>query len=197
MPIFASVFLALNEAGVPFLVIGGHAVVLHGHLRNTFDLDLLIADSALATARSALNNLGYRTYFETDAFLQLQAPENLPPIDLMIVDDQTFNLIEATRRNTETDWQDIVSLLPVTNRDLEDPELISPDVGSRHSPAKSVYRNPRSFMKVRNSSTTSVRGVNFLVETSTKTKVHVASPTSHPGSRRKDTGIERMKEARG
>ena len=170
---------------------------MHGHLRNTFDLDLLIADSALAKARSALNGLGYRTYFETDAFLQLQAPENLPPIDLMIVDDQTFNLIEATRRNTETDWQDIVSLLPVTNRDLEDPELISPDVGSRHSPAKSVYRNPRSFMKVRNSSTTSVRGVNFLVETSTKTKVHVASPTSHPGSQRKDTGIERMKEARG
>jgi len=28
MPIFASVFLALNEAGVPFLVVGGHAVVL-------------------------------------------------------------------------------------------------------------------------------------------------------------------------
>jgi hypothetical protein len=91
MPIFASVFLALNEAGVPFLVIGGHAVVLHGRLRNTFDLDLLIADSTLATARSALTNLGYRTYFETDAFLQLQAPENFPPLDLMVVDDQTFD----------------------------------------------------------------------------------------------------------
>ena len=41
MPIFAPVFRALKKAGVPFLVIGGHAVVLHGHLRNTFDLDLL------------------------------------------------------------------------------------------------------------------------------------------------------------
>jgi hypothetical protein len=154
MPIFASVFLALNEAGVPFLVIGGHAVVLHGHLRNTFDLDLLLADSALAGARSAVTNLGYRTYFETDAFLQLQAPENFPPLDLMIVDDQTFDRIEATanqkildgqqiripdairlialklhatrdtaRRTTETDWQDIVSLVTVTNRSLEDPEL--------------------------------------------------------------------------
>ena len=156
MPIFASVFLSLDEAGVPFLVIGGHAVVLHGHLRNTFDLDLLIADSTLATARSALTDLGYRTYFETDAFVQLQAPENFPPLDLMIVDDQTFDRIaatanqkmldgqqiripdalrlialklhatrDATRRNTETDWQDIVSLLPVTKRDLEDPELRS------------------------------------------------------------------------
>jgi len=45
MPIFAPVFLALNEAGVPFLVIGGHTVVLHGRLRTTFDLNLLIADS--------------------------------------------------------------------------------------------------------------------------------------------------------
>jgi hypothetical protein len=94
MPIFASVFVALNEAGVPFLVIGGHAVVLHGHLRNT--QDLLIAESKLAAARAALNDLGYRTYFETDAFLQLQAPENLPPLDLMIVDDRTFSRIEVT-----------------------------------------------------------------------------------------------------
>jgi hypothetical protein len=107
MPIFASVFLALNEAGVSFLVIGGHAVVLHGRLRNTFDLDLLIADSTLATARSALTNLGYRTYFETDAFLQLQAPENFPPLDLMIVDDQTFDRIEGTANQRMLDGQQI------------------------------------------------------------------------------------------
>ena len=37
MPIFASVFIALNEAGVPFLVIRGHAVVLHGHEPNLED----------------------------------------------------------------------------------------------------------------------------------------------------------------
>jgi hypothetical protein len=107
MPIFASVFLALKKAGVPFLVIGGHAVVLHGRLRNTFDLDLLIADSTLATARSALTNLGYRTYFETDAFLQLQAPENFPPLDLMIVDDQTFDRIEGTANQRMLDGQQI------------------------------------------------------------------------------------------
>ena len=152
MPIFASVFVALNEAGVPFLVIGGHAVVLHGHLRNT--QDLLIAESKLAAARAALDDLGYRKYFETDAFLQLQAPENLPPLDLMIVDDRTFSRIEVTatqkvldgqqiripdalrlialklhatrdraRRTTETDWEDVVGLLPAANRTLEDPEL--------------------------------------------------------------------------
>jgi hypothetical protein len=107
MPIFAPVFRALNEAGTPFLVIGGHAVVLHGYLRNTFDLDLLISDSKFPTGRAALTSLGYRTYFETDAFLQLQAPENLPPVDLMIVDDRTFSRIEVTSNEKVLDGEQI------------------------------------------------------------------------------------------
>jgi len=154
MPIFAPVFRALKEAGATFLVIGGHAVVLHGHLRNTFDLDLLISDSKFAKGRAALAGLGYRTYFETEAFLQLEAPENLPPLDLMIVDDRTFDRIEGTaskklldgeqvrvpdvlrlialklhatrdtnRRTSETDWQDVTSLLRTTDQNIEDPEL--------------------------------------------------------------------------
>src|SRR6516162_3627643 len=87
-------------------------------------------------------------------FLLLQAPANLPPLDVMIVDDCTFDRIEGTanqkmldgrqfripdalrlialklhatrdtaRRTTETHWQDVVSLLRATNRNLEDPEL--------------------------------------------------------------------------
>lgn len=36
------VLLALNRAGVRYLVVGGVAVVLHGHLRTTHDLDLVI-----------------------------------------------------------------------------------------------------------------------------------------------------------
>jgi hypothetical protein len=52
-------------------------------------------------------NLGYRTYFETDAFLQLQAPENLPPPDLMIVDDQTLGRIEMTANQKVLDGQQI------------------------------------------------------------------------------------------
>ena len=107
MPFFAPVFRALKEAGAPFLVIGGHAVVLHGHLRNTFDLDLLISDSKFAAARAALVSLGYRTYFETEAFLQLVAPENLPPLDLMIVDNRTFGRIEITASEKILDGEQI------------------------------------------------------------------------------------------
>ncbi len=52
----------LNEAGVRYIVVGGVAVVLHGHLRTTADLDLVVElspDNALK-AVEALVGLGYR-----------------------------------------------------------------------------------------------------------------------------------------
>lgn len=39
---FVPVLKALNDAGVRYLVVGGVAVVLHGHLRTTGDLDLIV-----------------------------------------------------------------------------------------------------------------------------------------------------------
>lgn len=70
MPIYAPIFEAFREAHAPFIVIGGHAVVLQGHQRNTFDLDLLISESYLTAAKSLLERLGYVPYFESGAFLQ-------------------------------------------------------------------------------------------------------------------------------
>ena len=35
----------LNEAGAEYIVIGGYACVLHGHIRTTKDVDLLVPDS--------------------------------------------------------------------------------------------------------------------------------------------------------
>ena len=71
MAIYAPIFAAFREAHAPFIVIGGHAVVLQGHQRNTFDLDLLISESYLTAAKSLLEQLGYVPYFESGAFLQL------------------------------------------------------------------------------------------------------------------------------
>ncbi len=36
-----SVFQLLARAGVPFVIIGGHAVVFHGYVRTTEDADLI------------------------------------------------------------------------------------------------------------------------------------------------------------
>ena len=59
---FDIIFKALQDAGVRYLVVGGVAVVLHGHLRFTADLGLIVAlDAAnVRAAVSALGALGYR-----------------------------------------------------------------------------------------------------------------------------------------
>lgn len=37
-----ALFRAWNEAGLRYLVVGGHAVIAHGHLRTTHDLDVVV-----------------------------------------------------------------------------------------------------------------------------------------------------------
>jgi predicted nucleotidyltransferase len=64
-----AVLAALNAAGVRYLVVGGVAVVLHGHLRTTADLDLVVElspDNAQRAVRS-LGKLGYRPRAPVDA----------------------------------------------------------------------------------------------------------------------------------
>lgn len=58
---FERIFQALERAGVRYLVVGGVAVVLHGHPRFTADLDLALAlDPAnVEAALTALEGLGY------------------------------------------------------------------------------------------------------------------------------------------
>ena len=53
---------ALDEAGVPFIVVGGLAVVAHGYGRQTQDLDIVIRlqPDAVKGAFGALAALGYR-----------------------------------------------------------------------------------------------------------------------------------------
>ena len=57
---FETVFRALNDRGVRYLVAGGVAVVLHGHVRYTKDLDLVVdlAPEQATAAIQALSALG-------------------------------------------------------------------------------------------------------------------------------------------
>lgn len=56
-----AVFRALNEARVRYLVAGGLAVVAHGYLRTTRDLDLFVQleENNLRRAIPAMESLGY------------------------------------------------------------------------------------------------------------------------------------------
>jgi hypothetical protein len=57
-----TVIQALNEAKIRYLVAGGLAVVAHGYLRFTADLDLIfhLEESNLKKALSLLKSLGYK-----------------------------------------------------------------------------------------------------------------------------------------
>jgi len=59
---FEPVVQALNEAGVRYLVVGGVAVVLHGYLRTTGDLDLVIEleTENISRALGALERMRFR-----------------------------------------------------------------------------------------------------------------------------------------
>lgn len=53
---------SLNDAGVRYLVVGGIAVIAHGYVRLTVDIDLLIQldPTNIVTALNSLQKLGYR-----------------------------------------------------------------------------------------------------------------------------------------
>jgi hypothetical protein len=54
--LFEPIFTALNQARVRYVVVGGVAVVLHGHARLTADLDLAV-DLTPAAAANAVDTL--------------------------------------------------------------------------------------------------------------------------------------------
>ena len=56
MGIYDDVYAALERAGVRYVVVGGTAVVLHGHARLTVDLDLVV-DLAVEPATAAVEAL--------------------------------------------------------------------------------------------------------------------------------------------
>lgn len=49
----------LDELGVPYVVVGGMALVAHGYNRTTVDVDLLVTAEGLRRAHESLDGLGY------------------------------------------------------------------------------------------------------------------------------------------
>lgn len=69
-PDFKELLKLLNENQVKYLLIGGYAVVLHGYVRNTNDIDLVIGDD-LENARrliQVLEEFGFGESLPADLF---------------------------------------------------------------------------------------------------------------------------------
>lgn len=73
------------------MLAGGHAVIAHGHPRNTFDIDLIIRRVDRAPWEELALSLGYSFHGEGPTFVQFNPPnDNFLPLDLMLVGDDTF-----------------------------------------------------------------------------------------------------------
>ncbi|MCB1061491.1 MAG: hypothetical protein KDN20_01060 [Verrucomicrobiae bacterium] len=79
-----------DERELPFLLIGGHAVILHGHSRSTFDLDLMVPEESLKEWESFLVEMGMKEFHRSDAFIQFEGSGDQQPVDLMVVSATTF-----------------------------------------------------------------------------------------------------------
>ena len=69
MSLFLPVFEALNESGTRYVTVGGFAVVMHGHVRLTADIDLVVdlEPDKLKGAVRTLTELGFRPRIPVDA----------------------------------------------------------------------------------------------------------------------------------
>jgi len=91
MGLFEQISLESATRRLPFLVIGGLAVNLHGYSRDTADLDLLIERDARDQWLGLFHELHYNIHTDRDVFLQLLPPQDGAwPVDLMLVKEQTF-----------------------------------------------------------------------------------------------------------
>lgn len=142
----------IEEKKLPALMIGGHAVTALGHARATYDLDLLIPKSSAGQWKAELGKLRFGVFAESVNFLQFEAAADLPlpPIDLMLVDDEVFRTLELTksdsrpiatpgvlamialklhaihqpsREDPEKDWSDVIALVKAHHLSLDDPEF--------------------------------------------------------------------------
>jgi hypothetical protein len=92
----ATIAASAADRNLPFLLAGGHAVIAHGHVRNTFDLDLIIPRDDRDNWISLAAAIGYSLYREGPTFLQFNpADSKVLPLDLMLVSQDTFGKMAA------------------------------------------------------------------------------------------------------
>ncbi|PYJ81032.1 MAG: hypothetical protein DME22_22295 [Verrucomicrobia bacterium] len=94
MGLFQQINGESRKRGLEFLVIGGLAVNMHGFMRDTADLDLLVRQESRDEWVNLFSELGYTLFRERPVFCQLDPPQaGAWPVDLMFVREPTFREI--------------------------------------------------------------------------------------------------------
>jgi hypothetical protein len=84
----------------PFLVIGGHAIAASGYPRTTGDFDVLVQKEHRTGWTDALRSAGYECISDQPAFAQFAGQPWDWPVDLMFVNEATFQKMWAERVST-------------------------------------------------------------------------------------------------
>ncbi|HVU08214.1 MAG TPA: nucleotidyl transferase AbiEii/AbiGii toxin family protein [Verrucomicrobiae bacterium] len=104
MSVIADISREAAKRNLPFLLIGGYAVLAHGFVRTTGDIDFLVQKSQAAGWRKLLEELKFVVKFSGPTFLQFNPPpEEKLPLDLMFVSDENFASMFAAAKDIETD----------------------------------------------------------------------------------------------
>ena len=114
MNVFQTITNKAAEARLHFLVIGGYAVMAHGFVRSTEDLDLLVRKSQRARWQTLLEGAEMTVHHDGGTFLQFNAPPwGKLPVDLMFVPDEVFDRMQVKADKTKFEGQEVgvVSLL--------------------------------------------------------------------------------------
>jgi len=84
-----------KAANIPFLVIGGYAVITHGYTRTTEDLDLLIQRGRRAHSSKLITDLGMSVKNDASNFVQFESKDGLiMDVDLMFVSEPVFSQLD-------------------------------------------------------------------------------------------------------
>ena len=102
MNIFEMLDREPRQCGLPFLIIGGHAVNAYGYSRLTKDLDILIRREQRAEWLAVLGENGFSIKRDAGNFLRLSPPADCKwPLDLMLVNESTFANISRDSQEIE------------------------------------------------------------------------------------------------
>jgi hypothetical protein len=95
---------AAREQKLPFLLVGGNAVILFGVSRMTMDIDFLITDVHRESWQTLMESHGYRLFHRAPAFDQYEPRVkggSFPGVDFMLVDPEVWRKLEASAYTTE------------------------------------------------------------------------------------------------
>jgi predicted nucleotidyltransferase len=107
--ILAKITHSAAEAKLPFMVIGGNAVVAHGYPRQTQDVDFLVREIDRRAWDALMASLRYRAHHVTRAFHMYAPPEPpFPPVDFMLVDTATFDRLKAGAQKIDMDSVEVL-----------------------------------------------------------------------------------------